>query len=94
MLHHLIDVGTNRLKGLDAQSASLFPRISLHPLNFTKQAAIAPPVYVDIDGKNSIQGAVHLDLKVKRLHGDGSGLEISKAQCSSRPDWQAPIGKV
>jgi len=70
MLHYLINCATDRSSRLDAEAASLLPRPALDPANFAEQVAIAPPFGVNVDGKNSFQGAVQDELKIKRLHGD------------------------
>jgi hypothetical protein len=85
MLHDLIDIGTDRLEGFDTQPASLFPWLTAHPTNFAEHVAVAPPIYIGINGENSVERTVHDDLEVKRLHGDGSENEISKAKLSQAP---------
>src|SRR5258708_2220861 len=58
MLQHLIDCAVDRHTSFHLQTATLFPRRSLHPANVAENATVAPAVGVDIDGEDGFQGAI------------------------------------
>src|SRR5208282_4064581 len=82
-LQDLIDRAADRRAGFDAQAATKLPRLALHPADVAKQAAVAPAVGVDVNGKNRCQRTLEHDLEFKRLHG-APQTDHAERQCSPR----------
>jgi hypothetical protein len=71
MLYDLVNCGADRNPSLDTQPASHFPWLALHPPNLAELVAVTPPLGININGENRLQGTVQHDLKIERLHGVG-----------------------
>lgn len=90
MLQYLIDRAVDRHPSFHLQAAAFLPWYALHPADIAENAAVAPPVGVNINGKHSLQRAIDYNVKFMRPHG-ARALQFGRqrrAQLSVRPAAQ------